>query len=151
MKKITVKILIIILIGCMGTFLNSKTQENQISQSSVVEVKGTIEAVMTEIPVTNGTPGRIPIAFIKIKIKEPGTNREHLVQVAPGSFLRTNGVFLRKNIKIKINGFKQLGSPEIKTIALEINGRMLTVRDRTGKGLWEKPEIRANRTGGRIR
>ena len=149
MKKF-LTITIVVLMVSIGLHLDSTTNKIPISQSSIVKVSGTIKAVMTEIPAGQDSQNA-PVAFTKLKITNPTAKLEYIVQVAPGLFLKSMGMFLKKDDKINIVGYRVPGSKDIKSITIEIRGRILPVRDRFGKGLWEKPEASPKKTGMKVR
>lgn len=143
MKKTIILISIMMLIAGGVLFSISDKDFNPIPASKMMEIKGKIQAIMTGIPA--GQPvvgGAVPLAFLKVKVLNKTTKQEHLVQVAPGDFLRLKGIILRKDDQIRIKAFKPDNSPEIKSLEVEIKGRILILRDRFGKGMWEKPQLR---------
>jgi len=151
MKKIIILISIAIIITGGLLLSNDKRVPTPIPVSKIMEISGKIQAVMTDIPVRQATADGPPKAFIKIKVKDPATGQEHSIQIAPGHFLRLKGVILRKDDQIRIKGFKPDNSLEIKSMEIEIKGKILILRDKFGKGAWEKPEIRPGRDGFKVR
>ncbi len=146
---ILTSILILIFGGIM--FPNEKNLPEPVPTSKIMELSGKVNAIMTEIPTGPVTAAGPPVAFIKIKIKDEKTGQEHSIQVAPGHFLRLKGVMIQKDDQVKIKGFKPDNTPEIKTMVLEVKGRILIIRDKFGKGVWEKPQIRTEKRGHTIR
>lgn len=147
MKKIIIMISITMLIAGGVLFSISDKVYDPIPASKIMELKGKIQAVMTEIPA--GQPvsgGAAPVAFMKVKMKDPATGQEHSIQIAPGDFLRLKGVILQKDDQIRIKAFKSNNSPEFKSLEIEIKGKLLILRDRVGRGMWEKPLLRPNKT-----
>ena len=57
-------------------------------------------------------------------------------------FLRQSGIVLQKDDTIKAKVFKPENSQEIKSLQIEIKGKVLILRARYGKGVWEKTRIR---------
>ena len=147
MKKIIIMISIIMLIAGGVLFSISDKVYDPIPASKIMELKGKIQAVMTEIPAGQQVIGRTaPVAFMKIKMKDPATGQEHSIQIAPGDFLRLKGVILQKDDQIRIKAFKSNNSQEFKSLEIEIKGKLLILRDRVGRGMWEKPLLRPNKT-----
>jgi len=151
MKKIIILTSISILVFGGIVFPNEKNLPNPVPSSKIMELSGRVNAIMTEIPTGPVTSAGPPVAFIKIKIKDEKTGQEHSIQVAPGHFLRLKGVMIQKDDHVKIKGFKPDSSPEIKTIELEVKGRILIIRDKFGKGVWKKPQVRTEKRGHTIR
>ncbi len=100
---------------------------------------------MTSVQTPRSGGQGVPVAFIKLKIFDKTLNREHFVQLAPGNFLRLQGLFLKKDDLIKIKGFTDLGSPELKSLVIEKDGRTFTLRDEFGQGLWNKSVLQEQR------
>lgn len=147
MKKIIIMISITMLIAGGVLFSISDKVYDPIPASKIMELKGKIQAVMTEIPAGQKViGGPAPVAFMKIKMKDPATGQEHSIQIAPGDFLRLKGVMLQKDDQIRIKVFKSNNSPEFKSLEIEIKGKLLVLRDRVGRGMWEKPLLRPNKT-----
>ena len=151
MKKTIILTSILILVFGGIIFSNEKNLPTPVPASKIVELSGRVNAIMTEIPTGPVNAADPPAAFIKVKIKDEKTGQEHSIQVAPGHFLRLKGVMIRKDDQVKIKGFKPDNTPEIKTMELEVKGRILIIRDKFGKGLWEKPQIRTEKRGHIIR
>ena len=139
MKKTIVLISIAMMIA--GGFLLSNDNKTQvpIPASKIMEISGKIQAVMTNIPLGQDSHGGAPVAFTKVKVKDSTTGMEHSIQVAPGHFLRLKGMILHKDDQIRIKAFKPDNSMEIKSMEIEIKGKILILRDQFGKGAWEKP------------
>ncbi|MEN8223549.1 MAG: hypothetical protein ABFR36_09875 [Acidobacteriota bacterium] len=151
MKKTIILISISILVFA-GILLPNETRiPDPVPVSKIMEISGKINAIMTDIPTGQPTSSGPPVAFVKIKIKDGQTGQEHSIQVAPGHFLRLKGIMIQKDDQVKIKVFKPENSPEIKSMQIEVKGKVLILRDRFGKGLWEKPQIRAERREHTIR
>ncbi|MCK5222951.1 MAG: hypothetical protein KAR14_15285 [Candidatus Aminicenantes bacterium] len=152
MKKIIILISIMMMITGGLLLSNENRIPVPIPASKIMEISGKIQAVMTDIPAGQVTAdGLPPKAFTKIKVKDPATGQEHSIQIAPGHYLRLKGVILRKDDQIRIKGFKPDNSIEIKSMEIEVKGKILILRDQFGKGAWEKPNLRPKRTGFKVR
>ncbi len=140
MKKTIILISILILIFS-GILLSNETKlPVQIQESKIMQIEGKIYAIMTDIPMTQD-PGQGQLkAIVKVKVKDDKTGQEHSIQIAPENFLKLNGIFLQKNDPIKIKAFKSGNANEIKSLDINIKGKVLKLRDKFGKGLWEKPQ-----------
>lgn len=142
MKK-TIILISIVMIITGGLLLSNENKiPTPIPDSKIMEISGKIQAVMTEIPAGQASQTGPPKAFTKVKIKDAVSGQEHSIQIAPGHFLRLKGIILRKNDQIRIKGYKPDNNIEIKSMEIEIKGMVLILRDKFGKGAWEKPEIR---------
>ncbi|MEN8153195.1 MAG: hypothetical protein ABFR75_04170 [Acidobacteriota bacterium] len=154
MKKLLILtfILIVMITLTNPVFSNEKkASDNEmkipINPASMISVQGKIQAVMTTVQSPVSGQMNTPVAFIKIKIFDKNSNKEHFVQLAPGNFLRLQGLFLKKNDQIKIKGFTAQGSSELKSLILEKDGRIINLRDKFGDGLWNKSELLKERAG----
>lgn len=142
MKNTIIVISILMLIFTGMVFANEKNMPNPVPLSKISEISGKIEAIMTEIPTGPAGVGAVPTPFVKVKIKDQNSGQENEVQLAPGHFLRLKGIMLQKGDVIKAKIFKPENSPEIKSLQIEVQGKILVLRDMYGKGVWEKPRIR---------
>jgi len=142
MKKTTILISVLMMIFTGMVFANETDLPNPVPLSKISEISGKIEAIMTDIPTGPAIGGGAPAPFVKVKIKDQNTGQENDVQIAPGHFLRLKGVMLQKGDVIKAKIFKPVNSNEIKSMQIEVKGKVLVLRDRYGKGVWEKPRIR---------
>ncbi len=151
MKKTIILISIFMLIFAGNLISNEKNLPTPVPASKIMEISGKINAIMTGIPTGPVVGGSAPAPFVKVKIKDDKTGQEHSIQVAPGHFLRLKGVILQNEDIIKLKVFKPENSQEIKTMQIEVKGRVVILRDNFGKGLWEKPQIREERREQTIR
>ncbi len=148
MKKLIIFISISMIITGGLLISNENRIPTPIPTAKIMEISGKIQAVMTDIPLGQKIAGgSLPQAYTKVKVKDPVSGREHSIQIAPGHYLKLKGVILQKNDQIKIKAFKADNSMEMKSLQIEIKGKILILRDKFGKGAWEKPELRPRRTG----
>lgn len=151
MKKTISMICILMLIFAGMMLANETNMPKPVPESKIMEISGKINAIMTEIPTGQQIGGAPPVPFIKINVKDVNTGQEHSIQVAPGHFLRLKGIMLQKEDAIKMKVFRQDNSPEIKSMQIEVKGKTLVLRDRFGKGLWEKSQLRMEKQQQTIR
>jgi len=140
MKRSTIFILITVLIGSGTLFSNSSNMRKPIPASNIIEINGEIQAIMTIIP--SGETGHQgpQSAFVQVKLKNSKTGKVHTIRIAPGYFLRMKGFMLHKNDEMRIKAIREIGSLEMKSMEIEVKGKVLILRDNYGMGFWKKNE-----------
>lgn len=141
MKKLFILSLILSIIVVLVTPVSSDEIKKPLDQTKIISIQGNVQAIMTSIQTPESGVQGVPVAFIKLKIFDKKLNKEYFVQLAPGNFLRLQGLFLKKDDLIKIKGFSDQGSPELKSLVIEKDGRIFTLRDELGRGLWNRSEL----------
>ena len=140
MKKTILLISILILMFSGILFSDQTKLPDPVPILQTMDISGKINAIMTDIPLTQEQAMGMSSAFIKVKVKDDKTGMEHSIQIAPGNFLKLNGILLQKNDLIKVKAFKSGNSIEMKSLEINVKGKILKIRDKFGKGLWEKPK-----------
>ncbi len=142
MKKSTTLLLIVIMISSGILFPEIGNVKRKVPLSNIMEVKGKILAVMTMVPPgmmgEDGSPESV--SFVQVRLKNTVSGKEHTVRIAPGYYLRMKGFMLHKNDEIRIKAIREPRSHEMKSMEIEVKGKILILRDNYGTGFWKKNE-----------
>ncbi len=66
------------------------------------------------------------------------------IHLAPGAFMKANGITIAKNDALEVSGFyiDVCGNPELMASTITVNRRTLRLRDASGHPLWNAPKTR---------